>query len=150
LIITGEEPSPFEVNPGGTVINRRDMETHHEEADVIIIQQLLLIDAENHNHSVCIVCDDTDVFVLLLHYYVLKDLHLPVVMQSPVKGRAVIDIRKTVAVHHKIIPELLAAHALSGCETVASCFGIGKGTVLKKLRSGLSLSYIGNTDIPLK
>ena len=28
--------------------------------------------------------------------------------------------------HQNIIPEILAAHALSGCDTVACCFGIGK------------------------
>ena len=39
------------------------------------------------------VSDDTDVFVLLLHYYQAQNLSIPVVMESPIKDRAVIDTR---------------------------------------------------------
>jgi hypothetical protein len=67
-------------------------------------------------------------------------------MESPVKGRAVIDIGLTVKKHKDIVEEILPAHALSGCDTVACCFGIGKGTVLKILRSGYSLRLLGNID----
>jgi hypothetical protein len=45
---------------------------------------------------------------------------------------------------------LLAAHALSGCDTVATCFGIGKGTVLKTLRSGMKLPLFGDLDVSLQ
>ena len=38
----------------------------------------------------------------------------------------------TVEKHADIASNLLAAHALSGCDTAASIFGIGKPTVLKK------------------
>ena len=38
---------------------------------------------------------------------------------------------------------ILPAHALSGCDTVASYFGIGKATVLKTLRSGHTLNLLG-------
>ena len=58
------------------------------------------------------------------------------------KGRAVIDIDATVHENLSIIPGLLAAHALSGCDTVASHYGIGKGIVLKVLREGKKLSCI--------
>ncbi len=53
------------------------------------------------------------------------------VMESPIKERTVIDIRATVEKHRAIIPALLAGHAISGCDTVAACFGIGKGKILK-------------------
>ena len=44
----------------------------------------------------------------------------------------------------KLSPHLLfPAHALSGCDTVASYFGIGKATVHKTLRSGHSLNLLG-------
>jgi hypothetical protein len=39
---------------------------------------------------------------------------------------------------------LLAAHALSGCDTVAACFGVGKGKMLKVLKKGVSLDMFGN------
>ena len=47
--------------------------------------------------------------------------------------------------HHNIIPSLLAGHALSGCDTVAACYGIGKGKMLKVLRKNVvSVDMIGN------
>ena len=38
------------------------------------------------------------------------------------------DISKTVDKHRNIIPEILTAHALAECSTVACCFGVGKET----------------------
>ena len=57
-------------------------------------------------------------------------------MQSSQKGRSVIDIDATIRCNISIIPVLLAAHALSGCDVVASYFGIGKSITLKVLRAG--------------
>ena len=62
------------------------------------------------------------------------------------KERTVIDIRATVEKHRAIIPTLLAGHALSGCDTVAACFGIGKGKILKVLNTNLPLDMIGNIE----
>ena len=55
------------------------------------------------------ISDDTDVFVLLIH------------------------IGETVKKHIDIVPYILAAHGISGCDTVAKYHGIGKKTVIKKL-----------------
>ncbi|KAG1714330.1 Armadillo repeat-containing protein 4 [Nymphon striatum] len=66
------------------------------------------------------------------------------------KGRAVLDINAAVEVQKLIIPDLLAAHGLTGCDTVASCYRIGKGVALKVLRSNKhKLNYLGNTDVDL-
>ena len=46
--------------------------------------------------GITVVSDDTDVFVLLLHYYLEDGLTLLVTMQSPIKDRIVVDIGKTV------------------------------------------------------
>ena len=54
-------------------------------------------------------------------------------MVSPIRDRAVIDIKKTVDKHAAITDNLMAVHALPGCDTVTSCFNIGKGAVLKAL-----------------
>ena len=46
-----------------------------------------------------------------------------------------------------IIPDLLAAHGLTGCDTVATYFGIGKAAVglLRVLTSGVhALTYVGD------
>jgi len=38
---------------------------------------------------------------------------------------------------------------LSGCDTVAQLFGIGKGSSLKTLKAGRSLNKLGYLHIPL-
>ena len=55
------------------------------------------------------------------------------IMSSPVKERAVIDIRATVVSHSDIAGDLLAIHGLSGAYAVAYFHGIGKATVVKVL-----------------
>ena len=100
---------------------------------------------ENPATNVLVKCDDTDVFVLLVHYYSKLNLTCCLMMQGPVKGRKLIDIGLTVVRIReklKINPEnLLALHALSGNDTVAACHGIGKGKALKVLREHGSLSF---------
>ncbi|MEL7308361.1 MAG: hypothetical protein AAGK05_11175 [Pseudomonadota bacterium] len=144
LIITSQEETPIEIR-NGEILTRYDMTTSHEEADIIIAQQMLLA-AKESPASITIISDDTDVFVLILHYYQTEGLSCAVLMESPVRDRAIVDIGMTVAKHIDIIPELLAAHALTGCDTVACFYGIGKTTVLKVLQSGLSLSLLGHVD----
>ena len=92
-----------------------------------------------------VIADDTDVFVLLLHFCHRGDISSHVMMVSPIQDRAMIDINATVEKHCSIIPDLLAAHGLTGCDTVAQCHGIGKGVALKVLHSQVhSLSHLGD------
>ena len=71
-------------------------------------------------------------------------------MDSPSRGRHVLDINATARLNLSIVPGLLAAHALTGCDTVASFYGIGKGKALKVLKSGnYKLSLIGDTGLPM-
>ena len=60
--------------------------------------------------------------------------------------KKLIDIGSTVTQHANIIPYILAAHGLSGCDTVAQYYGIGKKTVIKKLQSGMALGKIGDIE----
>lgn len=60
-------------------------------------------------------------------------LIVEVIIDLPVKDRVHIDIKATAKEHRNIIPDLPAAHALSRCDTTASYFGIGMGTVVKTL-----------------
>ena len=41
LVITGQDKSPVEISCGGVVILRHDIATTHEEADSIIVQQVM-------------------------------------------------------------------------------------------------------------
>lgn len=88
---------------------------------MIIIHQMTAISEELNGAGIRVMCDDTDVFVLLMHCYALKAMSCPLVMESFSKERNCLDIKATVEKHNTIIPQLLAAHALSGCDTVAQC-----------------------------
>ena len=55
-------------------------------------------------------------------------------------------IRATATNHKEVIPNLLAAHALSGCDTVAQSWGVGKGKVVKVLKAGHTLPSIGSVS----
>ena len=95
-----------------------------------------------------VMADDTDVYILLLHNYNQKDLNIPKFMESLVHTRQTIDIRATAKEHANILPNLLAAHGLSGCDTVALCYGIGKMKILKTLKQeNHSLSCLGDSNI---
>ena len=102
---------------------------------------------EQGAECLAVMADDTDVYILLLHYYNRKELSIPMFMESPVHGRHTIDIRATAKEHANILPNLLAAHGLSGCDTVAPCYVIGKLKILKTLKQGNhSLSCFGDSN----
>ena len=103
LVVTGEDPVPIEISGCGVVISRADLATSHEEADNVIVQQVLSCAAENEESKITVVAGDTDVFVLLLHYHHMANLKNVVLMKSPIKGRTVVDIGKTVQEHSEIV-----------------------------------------------
>lgn len=110
------------------------IKTTHEEADTIIVQQVV----EVNEKKVLLVAVDTDIFVLLLHFCYHGDISAStsVLMVSPIRGRSVIDINATIDQHRGIIPDLLATHRITGCDTAATYFGIGKTMALRVLRAG--------------
>ena len=131
LTIAGVRDVSVEIT-GGRRIDRHDLRSTHEEADILIAQyaiSLLLL-----GKSVRL-CATTYVCVLLVHYYssMCKGSNIaPMITSSPVKERAVIYIRVHVdSAHSDITDDLLAIHALSGADTVAPFHGIGKATVVK-------------------
>lgn len=149
LVITGSEDAPTEIYKG-VVITRQDVATSHEEADNIIVQQAIMCAKDQRGHTVAVIADDTDVFILLMYHYWRERLTCPMIMGSPIQQRSLIDIKATVQAHLAIIPGLPAAHALSGCDTVPTYFGIGKGSVLKNLvAEPSSLSQLGCLDASL-
>ena len=150
LIVFGEDAAPFEISHGGVVIRRADLSTSHEEADNIIVQQVMLSARNNEESNITVISDDTDVFILLLHYYHAGSMKNRITMESPIKERTVNDIGKTVEKHVSFVNELLPAHALTGCDTVACCYGVGKGSALKVLKDGHSLSLLGVIDVPME
>ena len=71
---------------------------------------------------------DTDVFVLLCNMIVVKGWwDVEVFMQGFNSNTTLISIKKRTENHTDVIPSLVAAHSLCGCDTVPKMFGIGKG-----------------------
>ena len=68
LVVTEQDTRPFQIHRGN-LTQRTDLKTEHEEADIIMIQQLIAEAKGKENETVHVICDDTDVFVLLLYYY---------------------------------------------------------------------------------
>ena len=93
----------------------------------------------------------TVVFVLLLHYYHKAELTNTVLMESPIKGRIVIGIAKTVRNKHNNynVDGILAVHGFSGCDIVAGGFCIGIKEPLLKLYV-MALSFLGFLTSPLE
>jgi hypothetical protein len=60
--------------------------------------------------------------------------------------RTVVDIGATVEKHSQIVSQLPAVHPLTGCDTVAFMFGIGKATGLRSLIKGMNLIKLGNVQ----
>ena len=144
LVVTGGEPTPIELC-NGIMTERPDLRTSHEEADVIIIQQVVHL-AETGKKTINVIADDTDVFVLLAHFYRERQLTCNLVMTGTSATRSSVDIKATVETHADIIGDLLPAHVLSGCDTVSYLWGIGKGTVVKILKSKKTLRKLGNLE----
>ena len=62
----------------------------------------------------------------------------------------VINIAVTYESHIKIMPNILAAHGLSGCDTISSYFGIGQKTFVNVLnKKNIALISIGVTAVGL-
>ena len=140
LVITGKKVVPVEVFKG-IAINRNDFKTFHEEADMIIVQQMLELNT-NGISCINILCDDTDVFALLLYYYVHCHLTCTLTMESTSSNRMLVDIAATSKKLGPVISQLLAAHAIPGCDTVGQLYGIGKVTVIKVSLGGQQIKKL--------
>ena len=66
ITIAGVHDVPIEIT-GGLRIDRHDIRSTHEEADILIAQHAISVSLLSK--YVRVVCDDTDVFVLLVHSY---------------------------------------------------------------------------------
>ena len=147
IVVTSADPTPFQICQD-EIVNRIDLCTTHEEADVIIVQQMVKLAVDNIRIN--IICDDTDVFVLLVHFYVQEKLTCDVIMSGTSSGRTVVDIKATAEKNSRIANQLLAVHVLSGCDTVSQMYGIGKGKAVQKMQSMKHpLTYLGKPNVQM-
>ena len=142
-MITEKKPTPVQVWNNFS-LQREYLKTNYEEADVIIVHQLVRIASEAIDDSyIKVVCNDTDVFVLLIHFYIEKRMTMNVSMDMCWDND---HIRQTALKHKHIITYMPAVHALTGCDTVSCMFGMGKATALNELMSGHDLIELGQTE----
>ena len=128
--------STFNLGCGVSVESRDDGVFLHDEADITIISYLFQA-ADASRQMVRILCDDSDIFVLLEYWTWRDDLQVRVSVQMEKWDGVVLDINATCAnLGDTVCPHLLGAHALSGCDTDSYPFGKVKASVLKTLKAG--------------
>ena len=96
------------------------------------------------NRCIKVICEDTDVFVLLTAYVLKYSIESLVLMEAFASNRPMVDINKTAKRDAEIVPSLIAAHALSGCDGVPKMFGIGKKKIVSVLQQGFHLQKLGD------
>ena len=89
LVTTGIDPVAVEISPDSVIMYHQDMKIIEEEADTMIIQQV----ADVRPPKALIVVDDTDVFVLFLHFCCKENIPviawssvIIILMASPIHG----------------------------------------------------------------
>ena len=143
LLMHHENIVPFLVFKGQKTA-KLEYASSHEEADVPIAKCSIIC---GRNETACVktLADDTDIFALLTYFYKSESLRCSMIMESPVEGRDCYDIKATVMKHPETVSKILPIHALSGCDTVASTYSIGKKTAVTAAQ-GHTLTKIGKRD----
>lgn len=144
LVITGPDPVPYSIQKG-MCLRRTDLKVTHEEADVIIVNHVVDV-ARGTQKTIHIICDDTDVFVLLVHFVASEGLCNNIFLVPTRPSRNAIDIGATANQHAEIAKYLLPLHALTGCDTVSTLYGIGKVKALKVLKHGHHPPLLGDSE----
>ena len=117
------------------------LKSSHEEADAKIVKQCMSCAMEK-NRCTKVICEDTDVFVLLTAYVLKYSIESLVLMEASASNRSMVDINKTAKKNAEIVPSLIATHALSGCDSVPKIFGIGKKKIVSVLQQGFHLQKL--------
>lgn len=152
LIIAGGFENPkhvFLITKNDDPKNIYSLNSNQEEADTRIILHVL---AEvDHGNSILVKSVDTDVLLLLLHYYStaqeLSSCQLFIQLGHSKNKRyiAIHDIVEKLGL--SICKNLLAIHCLTGCDTTSAFYKIGKKTAFDVLTKNINhLTEIG--DIP--
>ena len=123
LVITSNNHCPTELKDEKKTL-RSDLGTGHEDGDNIIIQQT------NHmgqqDCSINVICEDTDVFILLCHFCYSEEWNAKVFMNGFTKDSSTtISINEAVTKHKSIVPSILDGRALKGCDSFPKLHAIG-------------------------
>ena len=112
----GSVLSTFNLGENVIMESHNDGEYEHDEADGTIVSYVL--DAANSGqNTIRILCDDTDVFVLLVYWVYWAKLQCKVQMER--WDGTILNINATCATLGPKSLQLLGMHALSGCDTTS-------------------------------
>jgi hypothetical protein len=121
----------------------------HEEADCNIISYVKALIIQEHKH-IQVVADDTDIFALLVFFcWKWKGQYTAQISMRKSDGR-VIDINATAKkLGHKSL-QLLAVHAITGCDTVSYLFGKGKASAVSTMtKHEVGMEVLGEQEASL-
>ncbi|CAG2201846.1 unnamed protein product [Mytilus edulis] len=110
-----------------------------DDADLNIVQTAVSISEEQH---VVVIGEDTDLLVLLCYHAMMhnKNVYFKSEPKQSIQKIRIWDIKKTKKHLGEAICRLLPfIHAFSGCDTTSRVFGLGKGALLKKVKSSAYL-----------
>ena len=113
------------------------------DADTMIVNTV--INMAKQGKECTVVADDTDVLVLLVHFFENEMANIYFLSEASKRskeGLVVLDISPIVANISHECKENIIAHAWTGCDTTSSVFGFGKGCSLKLLNQHKELSDI--------
>jgi hypothetical protein len=105
------------------------------DADTLIV--LTVLEIAKSKRSVCAMANDTDVLILLLYHFHMSmaDVFMTYEVNSRLSSRTVYIPVRTL---HRLLGEtaalqVLAVHAISGCDTTSALFGHGKASVWRRV-----------------
>ena len=105
----------------GKIYDCNEIQSQQEEADTLIPLQVNHAIQRGHK-EIQVHAEDTDVFCLLLHFFQLDKWKANIAMVSKYWN---IDIEKSATKHADLLEkDILNFHALSGCNTVPTMYGI--------------------------
>ena len=134
-----------------------ELQNTNEEADSRIIYHMMEIDKIPSSYKdpkrIIIKATDTDVLVLATYFFP-QISNISEVWVAAGHVTKTVDKRRLIPVHRTVAnsnPTLLnilpAVHALTGCDSVSSLYGIGKKSVMKILQDSGSVTYQNLSEI---
>ena len=103
---------------------------------------------QNGVGRVHVACDHTDAFVVLRYnFWKLIITTADITVLPTYSSHNVVAIKKIMESNIDLILSLLAAHALSGCDTTGRYYGIAKGTVVKQLKKACNFCNLGTLKV---
>ena len=107
-MISDSEPTPVELFAGRSCKRDLSLRTTHEEADLIMVHQVLR-KADDGAQSIKVISDDTEVFVILVRFCSEKEVECRLIMEATSSERMSFDIKATVQSCKTLVPYLLVA-----------------------------------------